>query len=216
MEELVALRYDPPTEPTARVKRWKRVKYLLSLVRQHASARAVLSLSAPEEAESITEVALGLPNHPSTPLKREDVADAYARTNPQLCHVAAMHQSVLVACADEADLSIYRWAAVARTSHTVVVLSSDSDFNFLPRPEEVRYTVGYRKWSGGARGRPYVLTDNRSLHAFQPGKPWSKPEEARKAALIVGHDYQPGGLKGLGFWRLQRDSALLAGVSRDA
>ena len=56
------------------------------------------------------------------------------------------------------------------------------------------------------------LTGNRALHASQPGKPWGTPEKARNMAFIVEHDYHPGGLKGLEFWRLQRDTAQVAGV----
>lgn len=191
-----------------RNKRASRVKHLLKHVRQNAATRAHLTITPPRDAKIVNEKPLGTQAAPPTPLQRKDVADAYAATNPDLVSVAAMQQPIYVKCLDEADISIYRWAAVASASHTVVVLSADSDFNYIPRPEEVRYTIGYRR-----REEKHILTNNTSFHEFHIDRPWTSPEEARMTALLVGHDYWPTGLSGLGMKRLIADKALVRGVS---
>ena len=190
----------------SRTVRNKRLRAQLNVIRRKAWAVATLDVHPPDGVSLLREAPLCLPaDIPST---HEQVAKAYGETNR---HILQSDGPFLVLCLDEADMSIYRYAALFQG--VVIVFSRDSDFNMIPRPDEVAFTVSWRRQPPGTLAkRPWVLTNNRALHEFKAS--WGgQQRKAHMMALLLGQDYFPGGVLGLGCARIQQEPQLLCDVS---
>jgi len=145
--------------------------------------------------------------------RQPTVARSWSDSNAHLL-APDPRSSVILSC-DEADFTILNYCKAKDPNVIAVVLSSDSDFNFLAAGDDITYTINYRRfWKPAARQNAhnqYVVTDNRRLHASDVF-PWKTNASRHLAAIMAGVDYLPGGLASVGLWRLA-DNKEMASVS---
>jgi hypothetical protein len=150
-------------------------------------------------------------------LERDAVLADWAAQNAALLEDTGNRK--VIYCADEADMSIYRFCQrLASQGLRTVVHSQDSDFTYIPRWQDVSATLRYqKKWAGrkGAVNKPWTLVNLRSLHQYRQFWKWHRSDFARLAAVMMtGHDYFQRGLYNVGLTRLVT-SNVMDNVSRE-
>ena len=145
---------------------------------------------------------------------KAQVLHQWAERNPNFVS-GSSRQAVL--CADEADMTIYRAARhYSQRGFRALVISPDSDFNYIPSSVDVFATlrfVKYRPDTRRASGIPWTLLNNVSLHSHTPKWTWATDFARVAAVMLSGHDYVPGGVSNIGLTRLHQ-SQVLSSVSR--
>jgi hypothetical protein len=131
-----------------------------------------------------------------------DVRAAYiAHNQPLLARDGPKIRFIL--CQDEADVSIYRYTAETPPTSISVVVSPDSDFDFIPRAAAIPYKLHMERSPKADKRRPWVTTNNVGLQAFAPMWVWEDHAAAVTATLLNGQDYSGTGVLGLGFAKLR-------------
>jgi len=213
-ERLLAIASTPGLSCTQRAKRsqpW------LNIIWRKAWAISTLQIYTPSGVQRLAEAPLA--EDPSSLTTREQVAAAYLDTNGDLVRLGLPTEQpparlpFFLDCIDEADVSMYRFGAAMSSRYVVLAFTIDSDFNMVPRPSEIRYTVGYRQKAPGRK--PWALTNNESFHRYPMGVPWRSVEAARKAGALSGQDYVVGGAAGIGYGRISKNRQLLPGSLAD-
>ena len=116
-------------------------------------------------------------------------------------------------------MTIYRAGRhFSRLGYRTLVLSPDSDFNYIPSSRDIFATLRFVKFRAGSKraaGSPWTMVNNVSLHDHSERWTW-RTDYARVAAVMLsGHDYNPGGISNIGLTRLH-ESRTLVNVSQSA
>ena len=108
-------------------------------------------------------------------------------------------------------MTIYRAGRhFSRLGYRTLVLSPDSDFNYIPSSRDIFATLRFVKFRAGS-----TMVNNVSLHDHSERWTW-RTDYARVAAVMLsGHDYNPGGISNIGLTRLH-ESRTLVNVSQSA
>lgn len=142
-----------------------------------------------------------------------EVVGQWALANPGIVAGGRMQ---MIACADEADMSIYRICThFSAQGYRTLVFSQDSDFNFIPSYLDVAGTIRFDKWMRIKRkesNKPWTLVNNTSLQRYDPLWSWTTDYGRVAAVMMAGHDYLPRGIRNVGLLKLST-ARCLANVS---
>lgn len=134
---------------------------------------------------------------------------AWFEHNAEVCLVGSSSTTALGAYG-EADTSILSWARQIKYAHkdsVVTVLSDDSDLVLVPSPAHLDYTISSSRPPKSLRRaqRTWSVTSLFGLAAaIEDALGWKTDHDRLLSLLLIGHDYLPSGIKGVGIGRVKR------------